>query len=77
MKVNICSIVTGASTCMVFSGKSGIEKISSDLWQIWKLLIVSSILSMKKFLKSFAYGRGNFPLGNILEFLFCPSKMLI
>ena len=32
---------------------------------------------MNKFPKSLASGRSNFPLGNMLEFLFFPSKMFI
>ena len=48
IKVNICSTVTGASTYMVFRGKSGIVKISSELLQLSKPLIVLSILPMKK-----------------------------
>ena len=76
MKVNICSIVVGASTYMVFRGKTGIEKTFSESWQFWKPLIILPILSMKKFLKIFANGRGNFTLGNMLEFLFFSSKML-
>ena len=66
MKMNIFSIVTGASTYMVFRGKSGIEKVSLELWQFWKPLIIISILSMKKFLKMFANGRGDFPQGYLL-----------
>ena len=78
MKLNICSIGTGASTYMVFRGKSGIEKVFfSEFWQFWKPLIFLFISSMKKFLKLFANGRGNFPLSNMLEFLFFPSKMFI
>ena len=33
MKIHFCSIVTGVNTHMVFKGKSGIEKITSELWQ--------------------------------------------
>ena len=65
MKINICLIVTGATTYMVLRGKSGTEKISSDLRQFWKPLIMLSILSMKKFFKFFANGRGDFTLGNM------------
>ena len=67
--------MTGASTYMVFRGESGIEKIYSEFRQIWKPLICLYILSMKKILKSFANGRGKFPLGNLLELLFFPGKM--
>ena len=56
MKVNITSIVTGASAYMVLRGKSGIEKNSSEFWQFWEPLIILYILSMKKFLRLFANG---------------------
>ena len=58
-------MVTGASAYMAFRGKSGIEILSSELRQLWKILFILYILSMKRFLKSFAIGRGKFPLGNI------------
>ena len=48
MKVNICAIVTGADTYMVFRGKTGNEKISSELLQFSDPLIISLILSLKK-----------------------------
>ena len=65
--------MTGARTYMVFREKSEIEKISSALLHLSKPLTISSNLSMKKILKSFANGRDNFPLGNMLDFLFLPS----
>ena len=75
MRVNVCKIVTGTSTYMVFRGKSGIQKISSVLWHFWNPLNILSTLSMKKFLKVFANGRRDIPLGKMLEFLFFHNKM--
>ena len=67
--------MTRASTYMVFRGKSGIKKISSEFQKFWKPLSILSIVSMKKILKLIAIGRGNFPLGIILDLLFVNSKM--
>ena len=59
--------MTGSSIHTVFRQKSEIENVSSDLWQFWIPLTILSILSMNTILKSFASGRGNYPLGNILD----------
>ena len=76
MKVKICLTVTGANTYMVFRGKTGIQE---NIFRFLAILETSHYFVYvinEKILKLVAIGRGNFPLGNMVELLFFPSKMI-
>ena len=62
------STVTSASIQILSRSKSGIAKEYSEKCQLWKPPNILSFSSMKRSLKLFASGRGNFTLNNTLDF---------
>ena len=62
---------------MVFREIYGIEKNILRIMAILETSQYSISFLNKKILKSFANGKGNFPQGCMLDFLFFPNKLFI